>query len=181
MLHYVLFGLLFMVVGEFLVNVIFKETLTGFFGTLILYAVMLTLAYPVTRLGKKLFKMSGYFLTSMIILFGSLGLFVMEWVIIGNSPWGNPDASQIAMFIWWAGVFVFPLLWDEALPVLQLLRRRSLQYHAVYMGTLAVMMLLIPFIPMMKPLALFVFTYGLFPYGYFLATSVWLVRKSPSE
>lgn len=171
-------GLLFMFAGEFLVNVVFKETVAGFFGTLMLYAIMLACAYPVTRLIKKISKSSAQFLGVMIILFGTLGLFVMEWIIIGNSPWGNPDANQAAMFIWWAGVFVFPVFWSETLPALQSLRRRSLWYHALYSGLILLMMLLIPFIPVMKPLALFVFTYGLFPYAYFLAAFFWYTKKS---
>lgn len=175
MVRYVLFGLLFVVVGESFVHVMFNETIVGLFYTLIYYTLILILGFLAMKFIRKVSRTLMWFLLVMIALFGSLGLFVMDLAF------GNPDANQIAMFIWWAGVFTFPLLWTEASPHFSLLRRHSLQYHALYTGTLIIMLLFLPLIPAIEPFARPIFIYGLFPYGYFLSLFVWQAKKIQTE
>jgi hypothetical protein len=55
----------------------------------------------------------------------------MEWFAIGNSPWGNPDASQVAMFAYWASMALAPVVVLEGAPRL---RRQLLAVALVYLG-----------------------------------------------
>lgn len=36
---------------------------------------------------------------TFVISSGLIGLFALEWGLVGNTPWGNPNASQLGMFI----------------------------------------------------------------------------------
>ncbi len=42
---------------------------------------------------------------TLLLVFGFLGL-MAEWFLIGNSPWGNPQAFQLGMFVFHA---VYPI------------------------------------------------------------------------
>jgi hypothetical protein len=72
-------------------------------------------------------------LTILIItaLAGFVGLMI-EWFVIGNSPWGNPDASNIGMFAYWACMVVVPIALLDTAPQTQRLRRNILVYGLAY-------------------------------------------------
>ncbi len=175
--RYIFSGILFMFAGEFLVNVSFKGTLSGFFGTIVLYIILLTFGYGIISFFRKRIVSKWKLLLFITVLFGTLGLFGMEWAIIGNTPWGNPDANQISMFIWWAGVFVMPLLWNETSPTLVLLRKRSIRYHIFLSGGILSLALLSFFVPIMKFIALYFYTYGLYLYSYFMGAFIWKSKE----
>lgn len=55
-----------------------------------------------------------------LTLAGALGLFGLEWWLVGNTPWGNPNASQLGMLIFHATVpFVARIFTDQNAAVLQ--------------------------------------------------------------
>ena len=47
------------------------------------------------------------------LLLGVFGLLVFEWGLAGNSPWGNPNANQFAMFSYWALLALIPKIFSE--------------------------------------------------------------------
>ena len=51
-------------------------------------------------------------MAAFTLVYGTLGLCV-EWFLIGNSPWGNPDAAQWAMFAYWACMGLVPAVFLE--------------------------------------------------------------------
>lgn len=75
--------------------------IANFIGSIPIYLIYLTflnIFLSIAKLKKKAF--------TCFTVFGSIGL-IAEWFLIGNSPWKNPDASQIAMFIFHA---IYPLI-----------------------------------------------------------------------
>lgn len=62
------------------------------------------------------------------VLVGLSGLMV-EWLLIGNSPWGNPDASQMGLFAYWACMALVPFMfWIEKRAVQAFIIRYALIY-----------------------------------------------------
>jgi len=59
----------------------------------------------------KISKILGY--TAYYFILGIVGLLIFEWVLAGNSPWGNPNANQIAMFSFWALLGFIPKIFAE--------------------------------------------------------------------
>lgn len=59
----------------------------------------------------KISKILGY--ASYYFISGIVGLLIFEWVLVGNSPWGNPNANQIAMFSFWALLGFIPKIFSE--------------------------------------------------------------------
>ena len=47
------------------------------------------------------------------VLSGVIGLVAFEWFLAGNSPWGNPNANQFAMFSYWALLAFIPRIFSE--------------------------------------------------------------------
>ena len=60
---------------------------------------------------------------------------MVEWFLIGNSPWGNPDASQVGMFAYWACMALVPLVF--------LLQNRPLRHFIVRYGLVYVVLVLL--------------------------------------
>ncbi len=70
-------------------------------------------------------------LAAHVAIFGSLGL-VVEWFLIGNSPWGNPDAHQIGMFAYWACMVAVPMVYVVPAPQTVRLKQRILPAVLLY-------------------------------------------------
>jgi hypothetical protein len=49
------------------------------------------------------------------LVLGSLPGIALEWFVIGNSPWGNPDASQLGMVIFHGAWPIWGRMFDAAL------------------------------------------------------------------
>lgn len=69
------------------------------------------------------------------LILGALPGMTLEWFIIGNSPWGNPQASQLGMFIFHASWPVWGRLLDPAF-VNPRQRRAALWWAAVWTAAL---------------------------------------------
>ncbi len=121
-LRFILAGLLTAAVGEWQFSVFLRDDLANFLGSLAFNTLYLSGVYLVTRLWLALGETPEQGRRWMILaytgLFGLSGLMV-EWFLIGNSPWGNPDASQTGMFAYWACMALVPLTF--------LLRKHRLQ------------------------------------------------------
>ena len=127
---FVLIGVLTAAVGELQFSVFIRGDWANLFGSMVFNAVYLAGAFVVTRLLFRLLPRRAAFLLA-VALAAVAGLMV-EWFLIGNSPWGNPDASQIGMAAYWACLVVVPLIVVEPDPRLRPLKRAIAIYAAVY-------------------------------------------------
>jgi|GEM_PF-1718462 len=126
-LQFVGLGLLTFAVGEWQFSVFLRSDLNNFVGSLAFNALYLTGVYLLARFFLNWLRRP-FFIVVYSAFFGTTGLMV-EWFLVGNSPWGNPDASQAGMFGYWACAALVPLIF--------LLKNRPVQkfilrYGAVY-------------------------------------------------
>ncbi len=75
-----------------------------FWGAFLPYTLMAMAIHALFALGRRLPRAAW-------LLLGGLPGMALEWFVIGNSPWGNPDASQLGMILFhcawpiWGRVF----------------------------------------------------------------------------
>lgn len=129
---YVAIGVLVAVIGEVQYSVFIRGDVANLIGSMGFNVLYLTgaagVAWPIFRtLGKRP-------LTILLVtaLAGFAGL-TIEWFVIGNSPWGNPDASNMGMFAYWACMVVVPVAFLDSDHHTSRLRRNILIYGVVYM------------------------------------------------
>ncbi len=133
---FVLVGVLTAAVGELQYSVFIRGDWANLLGSMVFNAVYLTGAFVVVWALFRLLPRRAAFL-ACVILAAVAGLGV-EWFLIGNSPWGNPDAGQLGMAAYWACLVVVPLIVVDGDARLRPLKRRIAVYAAVY--TLAVLL-----------------------------------------
>lgn len=127
-LRFLLFGLLTAAIGEWQFSVFLRGDVDNFMGSLVFNAFYLTGVFLVTRPVLKAFRERPAFIMLYTAIFGLAGLMV-EWFLIGNSPWGNPDASQVGMFAYWSCMALIPLIFVlEHRPVQTFVVRYALVY-----------------------------------------------------
>ena len=127
---FVVVGVLTAAVGELQYSVFIRGDWANFYGSMAFNAVYLSGAFVVMRLLFRLFPPRVAFVIT-VALAAVAGLMV-EWFLIGNSPWGNPDAAQLGMAAYWACLVVVPLSVIDADARLRPLRRTIALYGLVY-------------------------------------------------
>jgi len=130
LLLFVLIGVLTAAIGELQYSVFIRGDWANLFGSMVFNAVYLAGAFVVSRLLLWLLPRRAAFVAG-VALAAVAGLLV-EWFLIGNSPWGNPAASQLGMAAYWACLVVVPLIAIERDPRLRPLKRTIALYAAVY-------------------------------------------------
>jgi hypothetical protein len=94
-------------VEEFLTIVVIKHDFGSYlFTLLILFPVFLGLVFMSSRLLDRLLHGEATRELTHFFLFGFVGLMV-EWLLIGLSPWSNPSANPILMLLFQIGIFSF--------------------------------------------------------------------------
>lgn len=109
MIRFVLLGLLTAAVGERQFSVFLRHDLENFAGSPAFNALYLTGVYVVTRPFFAALSRHPRGVALYAVVFGCAGLLV-AWFLIGNSPWGNPQASQIEVFAYWSCMALVPLV-----------------------------------------------------------------------
>ena len=142
LLLFILIGVLTAAVGELQFSVFIRGDWANLFGSMVFNAVYLAGAFVVTRLLFRLLPRRVAFLLT-VALAAVAGLMV-EWFLIGNSPWGNPDASQIGMAAYWACLVVVPLIVIDPDLQLRRLKRAIAIYAAVYSAAAVAAWALLP-------------------------------------
>lgn len=128
---FVLIGVLTAAVGELQYSVFIRGDWANLFGSMFFNSIYLIGAFGVTRLiYRRIHQEQAAFLL-WVAAAGAAGLMV-EWFLIGNSPWGNPDASQIGMAAYWASFVIVPLIMVDPDPRLRSLKRLIAIYALVY-------------------------------------------------
>jgi hypothetical protein len=128
--QFIFLGLLTAAVGEWQFSVFLRDDLDNFIGSVVFNTLYMIGVYLVTRLLLTTLRNRPKFILFYTLLFGFAGLMV-EWFLIGNSPWGNPDASQPGMFAYWACMALVPLMFLLEKPHLQTF---IIRYALVYIA-----------------------------------------------
>lgn len=129
-LLFVLVGVLTAAVGELQYSVFIRGDWANLFGSMVFNTLYLTGAFIVSRILFRFASRRPAFL--MCVALAAVAGLMVEWFAIGNSPWGNPDASQIGMAAYWTCLVIVPLLTIDPDPQLRPLRRTITIYAAVY-------------------------------------------------
>lgn len=127
---FVLIGVLTAAVGELQYSVFIRGDWVNFYGSMVFNAVYLSGVFVVTRLLSRLFSPQPVF--GVTIALAAVAGLMVEWFLIGNSPWGNPDAAQLGMAAYWACLVVVPLIVIDAAARLRPLKRTIALYGLVY-------------------------------------------------
>ena len=131
-------GSLFATVGEFLFCVLVRQSLPDYLFTLAAYPAILALTYLPLRWIERRMPSEPTADMAAYAIAGLLGL-AIEWFVIGNSPWANPEANDLGMFAYWATVLAMPRLMLDPRPHLRPVRRAAAAAFAAYaFGALAV-------------------------------------------
>ncbi len=141
-LLFVAAGVVVAAVGEMQFSVLVRGDWTNLYGSMVFNAVYLSGAFLVTRLVLRLLPRRLAFLVCAALA-AVCGLAV-EWFLIGNSPWGNPDANQIGMAAYWASMVLVPWLLIDPDPRLRPLKRVIGFYTLGYVALVALGQGLIP-------------------------------------
>jgi hypothetical protein len=143
-------GSLFATLGEFLFCVLVRQSLPEYLFTLAAYPAILALAFLPMRWIE--LRMSTPLAADIAVyaFAGFTGL-ALEWFVIGNSPWANPQANDLGMFCYWATVLAMPRLLLDRRPHLRPVRRAAGITFVAYAAAAFTIGLLTP-----QPLRLFV-------------------------
>ncbi len=106
---FVLIGSVVAWVGEFVFNILITGNYSNFLFTLLFYPCYLALAFYLQKYLACAFKIKHIHFFACYFLFGFIGL-AIEWFVIGNSPWGNPEAIQFGQFSYWTALVLVPLI-----------------------------------------------------------------------
>ena len=127
---FVVVGMVTAAIGELQFSVFLRGDWANWIGSLVVNALFCTGLWLLYRLLFRPLAGRRWQLATYVLVTGVAGL-AMEWFAIGNSPWGNPDASQVAMFAYWASMALAPVVVLEGAPRL---RRQLLAVALVYLG-----------------------------------------------
>jgi len=111
-LKFIAVGLVFALFVEFIYRFIGRFNPKAFGIALLFYPFYLTFAYTISRIADRVIKSPLWANVFCFIFFGFFGLMV-EWKLLGNSPSGNPNASQIGMFAMWTVFSCMPRLFTD--------------------------------------------------------------------
>jgi hypothetical protein len=124
-------GSLLATLGEFLFCVLVRQSLPDYLFTLAAYPVILALTYWPLRWIEQRMPSELSADVAVYAVAGFTGL-AIEWFMIGNSPWANPDANNLGMFAYWATVLAMPRLLLDARPCLVPVRRAAGVAYVIY-------------------------------------------------
>lgn len=174
-LSFIAAGSFFSTVEEFLTVAVLKRDFGSYLFTLfILFPVFLTFVYFSSRLldrlvhGRRAQELTHYF------VYGLAGLMI-EWFLIGLSPWSDPNANPLAMFIFQLGMFSFwatvgfaSRLFTQTDELSRSTRGRILKFYIPYF-------IVVYFIAFLAPKeAKFLAIIGLIILGYFIVNAFFL-------
>lgn len=141
-LIFVIVGVIAAGVGELQFSVFIRGDWANLYGSMFFNALYLTGAFVVTRLLFRALPQRAAFIIS-VALAAVCGL-IVEWFLIGNSPWGNPSANQLGMAAYWACLVIVPLIIIDPDSRLRPLKRTILIYSLIYMALAVLGQWLVP-------------------------------------
>jgi len=143
LLQFIAYGIAFALVPEFTNLVIINKMPSGFAGAMVVYCILLSSGYGVQKLIDRRFRGAVFPNVLCIIFFGLFGL-SFEWVVVGNSPWKNPDAIQWGMFVYWAGLYMIPRMLVDDREAVKSLAQRIKRIYIIYSAVHLLIALTLP-------------------------------------
>ncbi len=150
-LKFLAVGSFFSTVEEFLTVVVLKRDIASYvFTLLVLFPAFLLVAYLAGWLLER--RVQGELRRDLIyyLLLGTLGLMI-EWFLIGLSPWADPNANpllllvfQLGMFAFWASVAFLPRLFVSDGELQRRIRRPMLGFYLPYFFIVYVVAFAVP-------------------------------------
>ena len=131
-LKFILVGYFFAQIIEFQFNILVGHTYGNWIFTLIAYPAGLAVAYWVNQALDKILKNKKVADLLYYIVMTSVGLFGIEWAVIGHTPWQSPDANQLGMWSFWAAVFFMPRVFIDPRPTVASLKKKIVRYMVGY-------------------------------------------------
>jgi hypothetical protein len=139
LLGFLAVGSFFSTVEEFLTVVVLKHDFAGYvFTLLILFPAFLTLVYFSSRLIRRAIQGIRRQEAAHFFIYGFAGLMI-EWFLIGLSPWSDPSANpllmlvfQLGIFSFWAAVGFAPRLFTNADEMSHKTRKSVLTFYVPY-------------------------------------------------
>jgi hypothetical protein len=98
---------------EFFFNIAVTGDYGNFLFTLVGYPAYLTLFFALQQVVLRRVARGEKALFVLTYLAGGVLGLAIEWFIIGNSPWGNPDSIQWGMWVFWAAVVSVPAIYVQ--------------------------------------------------------------------
>jgi len=132
-------GTFFATVEEFLTVVLLRHDWKAYlFTLLLLFPAFLTMVWASSRMVERFFQREPARELAHFIIYGAVGL-VIEWFVIGLSPWSNPQANpmlmalfQLGMFSFWGTVAFAPRLFTRPQKSNQDVRRAIVAFYVPY-------------------------------------------------
>jgi hypothetical protein len=148
---FVAIGSAFATVEEFLTVVVLRHDVPSYLFTLIvLFPAYLCFVYVTSRCIDRQIAREQRRAIAHLLTYGFLGL-VLEWTLMGLSPWSNPTASpllmlafQSGMFAFWATVATTPRAFLDPRTPSRNARRRILRFYIPYFVLVYVVGLSVP-------------------------------------
>jgi uncharacterized RDD family membrane protein YckC len=149
-LKFILIGLVFAGVEEFLTIALIKEDLSGFF---IVMALVLPLYLIAVYFSSKIINHLWRKEIADVIHFFTYGItgLMIEWFLIGLSPWSNPEAHpgtmiifQVGMFSFWATVSFVPRLFIDERKKFNKIKKAMLKFFVSYFAIVYIVAFLLP-------------------------------------
>jgi len=108
-------GLSIALIVEFLFRFIATDNPKAFGFAIIFYPIFLIFVLIVGKVVINRICKTSTILPYVLhyIIPGIIGLLIFEWILVGNTPWGNPNSNQIAMFSYWALLGFIPKIIAE--------------------------------------------------------------------
>ena len=172
-LTYLISGLFFLLVMEFMFQVQILNNFVGFLMTPIIEIPFLLFAYFSSKLIDRLTEKSRFKEIAIYIIYGLIGLFFIEWLYAGNSPMQNPDANQFIMFSYWGGAVIFSRIFIDKDKTVKNIKKWILKYFIIY-STIAIFLGFL--IPAQERLCLIVLI-AIAGYGFMNIFYIWYFAK----
>ena len=149
-LKFILIGLVFAGVEEFLTIALIKEDLLGFFIVMVIvFPFYLIIVYFSSKIIDYFWRKE----TADVVHFFAYGVtgLMIEWFLIGLSPWSNPEAHpgvmfafQVGMFSFWATVSFVPRLFIDERKKFNKIKRTMLKFYVTYFVLVYIIAFLLP-------------------------------------
>lgn len=171
---FILLGVATAAVGEWQFSVAIRGDWANWRGAMVFNGVYMSLILACEVALRRLAGGRAWWVWAYALLGGFLGLMI-EWFLIGNSPWGNPSAMQWAMFAFWACMALVPAVVLAQRPGARAMRWILALLVAIYLGLVALGQWLPGRTLADEPPLRFVFNILSFAVGYTLLMAVSLV------
>jgi len=131
-LSFIVIGALFAAVGEYWFSYIIRGDIKNWLFTLWFNPSWLMLVYLTSRIIFRAIRNKFKADTVYYLTYGFAGLIIIEWFMVGNSPWGNPQADQLGMSSYHATTAMTSLIFVDQGPGLAKLKKAILAYFVPY-------------------------------------------------